>query len=262
MFRIVASILAGGIAGFALALVGPDASTVDRSGQTVPFVESEPSCEADIDLEAALLLERSATRRLLQEIDRLESDIERLSAIPSATEGIGTEAWFEQAWSELVPEEPRIDRRQQLLDGGFDPARADWIARREAELRRAVVDARRGPLPMDQLEIGLRARQALRSEIGDYEYERYLAATGQSTIVTITQVMPDSAAAQGGLQVGDAIVDYDGARVFNVFELSNATSGGTPGGTAIVTIERDGSPMQLVLPRGKLGISAGSPRRP
>lgn len=263
MFRILFSIALGGIAGYAWALFGPGDGDVARDWQPqrLPAAVTLTACVADTDLEAALLLERDATQRLLHEIDRLESEIEALTAREAGPGPLGGQAWLEQAWQELAVDEQEVDRQQQLVDGGFDLGRADWLARRESELRQAVIEERVGAMPLDPLQIRVQARQALRNEIGDYEYEQYLAATGQSTAVAVTQVMPDSAASIGGLQVGDEIIDYAGTRVFNVLELGDVSNAGTPGDAVIVTIERDGTPMQLVLPRGTLGISAGKPRR-
>ncbi len=224
-----------------------------------PVAVVQPQCLPETDLEAAFASEHDVTQSLLEEIDRLESQIERLSANPP--DPLGGQAWMRNAWAELAVDEPEIDRQQQLVDGGFDPSRAAWMAERESELQIEVTNEHDGTMPLDHLETRLLARQALRAEIGDYEYEHYLAATGQSTAVAVMQVIPESPAAIGGLQVGDEIIDYDGERVFNVLELSDASGSDRPGDSVIVNIERDGIPMQLVLPRGALGISAGRPMR-
>lgn len=260
MIRIIVAAVVGICAGVAIATFGPAADDGFRE-----FVPPEPvavtqtQCFPESDLEAALVSERGVTQSLLDEIDRLESQIERLSANPP--DPLGGQAWVRDAWAELAVDEPEIDRQQQLVDGGFDPSRAAWMAERESELQIAVTNDHDGMMPLDHLETRLLARQALRAEIGDYEYEQYLAATGQSTAVAVMQVIPESPAAIGGLQVGDEIIDYDGERVFNVLELSEVTGGDRTGGSVIVNIERDGIPMQLVLPRGALGISAGRPMR-
>ncbi len=256
MMKIILSAIIGICVGLAAAAYFPQPDEEFRA-----FIPPEPveagraQCSPDQDLEVALFNERDTTHRLIDEIGRLEAEIESLSKNPSGP--LGGQAWVREAWAELSIEEPDIDRRQQLVDGGFDPSRAGWLAQRESELQMSVTND--STMPLDHLETRLRARQALRAEIGDFEYEQYLAATGQSTAVAVRQVFADSPAEAGGLQVGDEIVDYDGIRVFNVFELSDVSASGPGGDSVVVNIERDGAPMQLVLPRGTLGISAGKP---
>ncbi|MDJ0909332.1 MAG: PDZ domain-containing protein [Woeseiaceae bacterium] len=261
MIRIMISAMVGICLGLAAAAFFPQ-----TDGGYREFVPPEPvavgntECSSESNPGTASASERNADQRLRQEIERLESEIARLSASPP--DPLGGQVWLQQAWAELAAEEnPEPDRQQQLVEGGFEPSRASWLAQRETELQQDVVSDHDGVMLPDHLETRLMARQALRAEIGDYEYERYLAATGQSTVVAVTQVLPDSAAEAAGLQVGDEIVDYDGLRVFNVFELSDASDEGRTGESVIVNIERDGAPMQLVLPRGALGISAGKPMR-
>jgi S1-C subfamily serine protease len=58
--------------------------------------------------------------------------------------------------------------------------------------------------------------------------------------------------------VGDQIVAYDGRRVFHIRELTEVLLQGEPGAPVIVDIVRDGQAMQLVLPRGPLGIIAAA----
>ena len=259
MFRIFISGFMGVCIGLAAAMFFPQPDGGFREyvppepvavGQAQHFPES--------DLGAALRNERERTLRLLDEIERLESEIESLSTNPP--DPFGGQDWVREAWAELAVDEPAVDRQQQLIDGGFDEGRAGWLAERESYLQQAVTNLNSGTVPFDHLQTNLMARQALRAEIGDYEYERYLAATGQSTAIAVTQIFEDSPAEAAGLQIGDEIVDYDGFRVFNVFELSDASVSNGAQGSVIVNIERDGAPMQLVLPRGALGISAGKPR--
>jgi S1-C subfamily serine protease len=95
----------------------------------------------------------------------------------------------------------------------------------------------------------------LREELGDWEYEKYLQALGRPTTVGIPHVLANSPAARAGLTSGDQIVAYDGTRVFNVFEVTEATRQGTVGEPVILDIVRDGQPMQFIVPRGPLGVA-------
>ena len=264
MTRIIIAALAGVIAGIVLTNIAARDAAGEQFARVfgTPVLDAHTDCPA-ANIEETLRLEQDTSQRLLHEIVRLEKEIERLSQEQSGAGSLGGQDWIRGVWAELESGEPTVDRRQLLIDGGFAPQRADWLLQRESELQMAAVeegDSALG-LPQDLLQVRVQMRGALRAEIGDYEYERYLVATGQSTAVAVTQVLPDSPAEIGGLQVGDEIVDYDGKRLFNVFELSDASRADVPGSMVVVNIERGGAPMQLVLPRGALGISAGIPMR-
>ena len=88
-------------------------------------------------------------------------------------------------------------------------------------------------------------------------YERYLAANGRSTGISIAMVLEGSPALVAGLQVGDEIVNYGGRRVFSMTDLTGQILQGQPGQNVIVDIMRDGIPMQIVIPRGPIGITGG-----
>ena len=79
----------------------------------------------------------------------------------------------------------------------------------------------------------------------------------RSTSVTISSVIESSPAQSAGLQPGDEIVRYDGERVFSMTDLTRQTMDGTAGQNVVVDIMRDGTPMQIVMPRGPVGISGG-----
>ena len=98
----------------------------------------------------------------------------------------------------------------------------------------------------------------LRKEMGDAEYEKYLAGTGSSD-----QGAGDGCARKlrgrerSGLKPGDQIVSYAGQRVFDTGDLNSLTRQGTPGETVTVEVQRDGQTVQLPVPRGVLGVQAG-----
>lgn len=152
-------------------------------------------------------------------------------------------------------------RKERLLDAGFQPGQAEWIVQRESELQmqalQARYDAQRDGAAFDFSQNRYSMDNELRSELGDADYERYLEASGRSTNVAISSVIESSPGQRAGLQVGDQIVRYDGARVFSMSDLTRQTMLGDPGVNVAVDIIRDGIPMQVVLPRGPVGISAG-----
>ena len=104
------------------------------------------------------------------------------------------------------------------------------------------------------------AADSLRAELGDAEYERYLDASGRSTNVAVSSVIESSPAQSAGLQPGDEIVRYDGERVFSMTDLTRQTMVGEPGETVVIDIMRNGNIMQVVMPRGPVGITGGRRR--
>ena len=114
-------------------------------------------------------------------------------------------------------------------------------------------DARReGRAPAGDLGVA-----TLRAELGESDYERYRAAIGQPTSVGVSDVLASSPAERAGLMPGDEIVAYGGKRVFDVGELNALTLEGTPGESVVLDIRRDGQNVQLVMPRGPIGITGG-----
>jgi hypothetical protein len=149
-----------------------------------------------------------------------------------------------------------VDR---LIAAGFAPDRAEWINRRTQELRMQTMQAqyearREGRPPPADVEA-----TTLRTELGDQDYERFLTAQGRPTSVNVMGVLASSPAERAGLQQGDNIVSYDGKRVFDIQELNELTLGGTSGESVVIDVRRDGQNLQIVLPRGPIGVWGGGP---
>lgn len=147
----------------------------------------------------------------------------------------------------------------RLVEGGFTPAEAERIRERtEAitlEAMQARYEAERNgqPPPPDNFN-----ESALRRDLGDAEYERYLTALGRPTRVNVANVLANSPAASAGMQVGDRIVSYNGSRVFDMRELNPMILANSSGGSVVVEIERAGQRIPLVVPSGPLGIMTTS----
>jgi hypothetical protein len=156
-------------------------------------------------------------------------------------------------------DESRIDR---FVAAGFSADRAAYLDRRASELRmqalEAEYEAARSGKPADPAAEN--PEQALRGELGDADYERYLQALGRPTRVGVRGVLASSPAEKAGLQPGDEITSYAGRRVFDVNELSRLTYEGQAGETVAVDVVRNGQPMQIYVQRGPLGITGGRGR--
>jgi hypothetical protein len=149
------------------------------------------------------------------------------------------------------------DRIATLTAVGFTPTRAAAILRREAELRRAPYLAEYETSgTVRALGRGARssAAAALRAELGDADYERYLEGTGQPRSVVVRGIETDSAAAHAGILPGDEIRAYAGQRVFNQRDLNSLMLAGTPGEVVATTVVRDGLLLELYVTRGPLGL--------
>lgn len=167
-------------------------------------------------------------------------------------------------WASLPSVKDEEDqRRNQLISAGYTHAESEWLLQKEEALLVDAMQAQYAEQPaddtVDYLSARLDARAALRAELGDFDYERYLLATGQGTTIAVSRVVPGSPAREVELRIGDEIINYDGQRVFNMIDLANRTSEPGANDTVILDIVRDGMPMQLELPRGPLGIAGSEP---
>jgi C-terminal processing protease CtpA/Prc len=154
---------------------------------------------------------------------------------------------------------------ERLVAGGFTRERAEWIRQRTDEMTMAAIEVRDASV-RDNTDPAAASFQiftrgpgpALRAEMGDMEYEQYLRAIGRDPAVDIDEVLENSPASLAGLQAGDQIVYYGGTRVFEFTEVTPLTTQGRQGESVVVEILRDGQPMQIVVPRGPLGVRLSS----
>ena len=242
--------------------VGRSATAADgASVARLAALEDAVAAEAE---RRAALEERVA--EIAAQLDGLPQNSPR--AAGSAERGAGV---AEPAVAEQVPPRFRgnggasreeIERRtvEQLIAGGFAPDRAEWINRRTQELRmeslQAQYDATREGRPL-QPGAAQTGERTLRAELGDAEYERYLTALDRPTSVPVRDVLASSPAERSGLKPGDQVVAYGGQRVFDMRDLNALTLEGTPGESVVVEVRRDGQNVQLVMPRGPIGILGG-----
>jgi hypothetical protein len=258
-----------GAAALVLNNSGPDSSATDGTATRSEFDSSAATEQRILALEAAVSGERQA-RQLLEdellvlfaELERLETDREEQRGadeeIREARGDVDSEAIVRR--QQFRDERQASGRRDALIKAGISPDRADYILRRESEMRyeqmQAVYQARNSGEPLDPLNRNFNADAMLRDEIGDAEYEQYLEANNRSTSVGISNVMASSPGEQAGLQAGDEIVRYDGQRVFSTSELMQHTMA-SGDGNVVIDVMRDGSQMQIVLPRGPIGVEIG-----
>ena len=258
----------GGIAAAAILYNSRESVPARVAGAAAPAQsDSTDSLENRIRaLESALSEERDARQLLEDDLQNVYAELDRLEG--NRPDAAGSRRGPDNQARAVYPPTARVsmgsspeERAKALVKGGFSQDRADWIVKRESELQmqamQAVFEARRSGEPFDRSDPAMNPDAALRAEIGDNEYEKYLQATGRPTSVGVSSVLESSPAQRAGLQPGDQITAYDGQRIFNYWELNQQTMTGDPGTSVVVDIVRDGAPMQVVLPRGPLGISVG-----
>jgi membrane-associated protease RseP (regulator of RpoE activity) len=224
-------------------------------------------------LERALAAEADERAALEARVVALATELEALqAAVPR-----GTAPERDTADAPSAAAEPAQPQRQgfargggqrqleRLIAAGFSPDRAEWIDRRTQELRmqalQAQYDAQRDGRPLEAGTL-LAGERTLRAELGEAEYERYLEAVGRPTSVGVQGLLASSPAERAGLKSGDQIVSYAGQRVFELRELNALTLEGTAGESVVVEVRRDGQTLQLVMPRGPIGIFGGGFRGP
>lgn len=282
MLRTVGWLGSGLVAGFVVATLLP--RIVDWENSALDSPRSSSAFDADRD--AGLIAARADIEDIRADIDRrLEATNEQLASLAREVEALrtasptGVQSGPERS---LTPDEiaerseeakrrfaevlerqrHALERREteQLIAAGFSPERIEWIRRRSEELAmertEAAYQRHREGLPPDPntLLFLIDPDIALRSDIGDAEYERYLQALGRPTSVNVRRVLAASPSEEAGLRAGDEIVGYAGQRVFSLAEVNALSLQGTPGEPVVLEVRRAGQTMQLVVPRGPLGL--------
>jgi S1-C subfamily serine protease len=163
----------------------------------------------------------------------------------------------EQARAERLARRQPQYRVQQLVSAGFAQEEAARIVQIESEeaLRQlqAQYDSRRQQAESNANNAS--NANALRAELGDQNYERYLEANGWPTSARIGAVIGGSPGQNAGLRSGDNITSYAGERVFNLRDVNNLTIQGSIGESVLIEVERNGESVQLTIPRGPIGIN-------
>jgi len=277
MVRTVLLIGAGLAAGLAAVywLAGPSSTAEpSRLAESPPAPSELPG--RIVELERQLGAEIEKRTALEQRVGELGRELEELHSGAPVARGADAEsrdstrgasadgtpqaqgqAEAQRSARNFRPQTPE-QRVSVLEEGGFSPDRAAWIEQRRSELQLQAMQAQYAQRRGENVDAGqLRPEQTLRSELGDRDYEKYLQAQGRPTTVGVFNVLPSSPAAKAGMQQGDQIMSYGGQRVFNMADLTDLTLQGAPGQSVTLEVQRNQQTVQLVIPRGPIGIAAG-----
>ncbi len=164
----------------------------------------------------------------------------------------------EQRRTERLARQQPGYRTNQLVEAGFAQEEAARIVQLESQesLRQLQQQYELRRARSEQSGSDIANLNPIRAELGDENYERYLEANGWPTAARIGSVIGGSPGENAGLRAGDQITSYAGQRVFNLNEINNLTVQGTVGESVLVEVERDGSSVQLTIPRGPIGVSS------
>jgi len=274
MNRIAIAVGVSLLAGFAVgAWVGGDEP--EGTAPITTLVSGSLDSESSVDerllrLERIITEERDARIALEDTIAMLFEGIERLEgAGDRAVADLKARAEQENAARRSTSRSRRGEadwirdyqerRVTRLIEGGFSDDEARRILERESESAFKALElaweAQRNGEPIDRFSNAFNPQAIMRSELGDDTYARYLEAQGQPTAIRITQVLGGSPGSKIGLQPGDQLISYGGDRVFSVTDLRNNAMQGNPGEDVVIEIERDGTRIQLTVPRGPIGIT-------
>lgn len=230
----------------------------------------------DAPPESALNVEHDQpeSQRLFERIDELSQNWGQIQAelaqlreriarveqrVPQQPAETATDANTRRSQRPSTPEE----QRTALISVGVAPDTADEIVWRRAQVSLDRLDLRDQAIREDWLNTD-RYRQelsrineqnvSLRDEIGINAYDAYLFDTGQNNRVAVESVIPGSAGDENGIMPGDVIEIYGDRPVLDFQDLRSATSEGVRDELVPVTVRRGNQRIELVLPRGPIGI--------
>lgn len=208
----------------------------DSVSNSLEFENSErtPGLRAhELLQEAEALQGRAAVAKSLTEFMTLDSEAREQRVFERLLE-VGFNSQQVERLRERI-ETFRLEAIEKEFDNSVDAATVTSAARLK---------------PMDYVH------QRLRQDLGDIDYGKYRRAMNLSTNVPISDVLRRSPAESAGIAVGDAITAYNGQRVFDLFEVDEIARRQATPATVIVELVRDGATLQLVVPRGSLGVVA------
>ncbi|MBT8137388.1 MAG: PDZ domain-containing protein [Gammaproteobacteria bacterium] len=143
----------------------------------------------------------------------------------------------------------------QRLKRDMDQIALDRLFLRDQAVREGWLNSSRY---REQLRALNQRQEDLRKDLSPADYDRYLYALGRPNRIVISSVLSGSPADTSGLQPGDAILSYNGNRVYSPSEIRRETSRGDAGSVVPVEVLRNGQTEVIYLPRGPLGVNMSS----
>jgi chaperonin cofactor prefoldin len=156
------------------------------------------------------------------------------------------------------------DRRAALVAAGVPEAQAQDVVWRQSEQDLERLELRdqairegwfRSERYFEELQALNDGGVNLREEIGEQAYDSYLFQAGANNRITVTSIIPGSAAELSGMLPGDIIESYAGDSVYSFSDLRAATTEGTRGEEVLVKIRRGDALIETWVARGPVGVT-------
>ncbi len=216
--------------------------------------------------------------RLLQYEINARQDLEKkfeLSSQKGASFDSGSQSFMETESTESVSIDGESDvstadrgwfNEQALIDSGMGSSQASELKGHFEQLEmerlylrdRSILESWSREKYREAVQYLDSKEGELENQLGESMYDSYLYASGRPNRVSVTSVFPSAQAGIAGIVSGDHIIRYDNQRIYNGFDLREATTGGNAGDTVALEVERDGKTIQFYLVRGPLGIRMNS----
>lgn len=197
---------------------------------------------------------------LVQQMNSFHNDLQSSErAISSEKGGDDRESDLPASYQSGFNEQALIDRGMNSSQASelkiyFEQLEMDRLYLRDQSIRESW-----GREKLAEAMQALESREEdLKSQLGESKYDAYLYAAGRSNRVEVTSVLEKGQAGMAGIMSGDQITRYDNQRIYNGFDLREATASGNISDSVEVEIVRDGRTMQFYLVRGPLGIRMNS----
>lgn len=223
---------------------------------------------ADIaELNRLLQNEIKARQNLGQRVETLVQQMNSFrNDLQSSERAISSEKGGDDRESDLPASYQSGFNEQALIDSGMNSSQASelkiYFEQLEMDrlyLRDQSIRESWGREKLAEAMQALESREEdLKSQLGESKYDAYLYAAGRSNRVEVTSVLEKGQAGMAGIMSGDQITRYDNQRIYNGFDLREATASGNISDSVEVEIVRDGRTMQFYLVRGPLGIRMNS----
>ncbi len=276
--RHVGFFLLAGLAALALGWFGADAMRSDTPAGPAPELARPDAPDPELpelrrqleELRRDLDEERLARNALEAEVEALMAGLDETAELSAvAARGDEQEAAKEPAPKPSAPRPPRGTSRGRWLDketlaqSGLGDTELQQISASFAaiEMERLDLDdeaTREGWKNTPRYHHARRelakGMETLRDEFGELRYDWILYSTGRPNRVVVQDVLDSSPARNAGLEPGDTVVRYDGARMFDQVQLVRATQSGVKGDLVQLEILRDGQAQSVYIPRGPLGV--------
>lgn len=228
--------------------------------------QNQPLAADIVELEERLQHEIGVRRALEQRVQLLTRQVATLlQERPAAEEGVVSGPTEVTASAGSTARRDWFDE-QRLIETGMDRIQASQLRAHFEQLELERLQLRNQSLregwDRRQLREALRAvarkEVEIKDQLGEAAYDAYRYAAGLPNRVAVTSVLASAQAGEAGILPGDYIMRYDNERIYDWFDLQEATAAGEIGEMVSLEVERDGETLQFYLQRGPLGIRMDS----